>query len=413
MLLTLLLFANADYLKHNYVVPSKLNGGSVGFVIDSNWRWVRKDNSNCFAGVWVGCSGPVECYKCIIEGVPAEDYISPYGVKSIDDVLELGYVTKGPYSTNYGSRLYMVKDDKYLNFDLYNKEFSFDIDVSDIPCGLNVAVYFVPLKPILDKGGAMYGTGYGDAQCAKDIQFLQGFANTNNTGSCARELDVWEGNRHANAFTVHNCKLDSLCKSPESCGDGDNRYNGLCDKDGADLNPQRSGITNLYGYASSFSIDTSKVFTVKTKFVVGGDKLKFINRTFVQDGKTVDGGFLSDDVIAVNKAKFTEKNYHKTLGGLSAFDLNGLNLVVSLWDDYSAKMAWLDGVYPPGSTKAGDRRGPCAADKRDPTYLRANYPNSKVKLSNFKLVNIENKPQPPVKNIKFDQFCSKYEIKCV
>ena len=54
-------------------------------------------------------------------------------------------------------------------FNLLNKEFTFDVDVSNLPCGLNGALYFVEM--LRDGGlseyptndcGAAYGTGIQD-----------------------------------------------------------------------------------------------------------------------------------------------------------------------------------------------------------------------------------------------------------
>ena len=72
-------------------------------------------------------------------------------------------------------------------FKLVNREFSFDVDVSALPCGLNGALYFVEMdedggvsKYPNNKAGAKYGTGYCDAQCPHDIKFINGEANIKN-----------------------------------------------------------------------------------------------------------------------------------------------------------------------------------------------------------------------------------------
>lgn len=96
--------------------------------------------------------------------------------------LKLQLVTKGPYSTNIGSRLYMIETDtKYQMFNLLNTEITFDVDVSNLPCGLNGALYFVSMdadgglsKYSTNKAGAKYGTGYCDAQCPRDLKFING-----------------------------------------------------------------------------------------------------------------------------------------------------------------------------------------------------------------------------------------------
>ena len=59
----------------------------------------------------------------------------------------------------------METDTKYQMFNLINNEFTFDVDVSNLPCGLNGALYFVEMASDggLGKGnnkaGAKYGTG--------------------------------------------------------------------------------------------------------------------------------------------------------------------------------------------------------------------------------------------------------------
>jgi cellulose 1,4-beta-cellobiosidase len=53
-------------------------------------------------------------------------------------------VTHGQYGDNIGSRVYLLESsDRYKMFKLLNREFSFDVDVSALECGLNGALYFV------------------------------------------------------------------------------------------------------------------------------------------------------------------------------------------------------------------------------------------------------------------------------
>lgn len=63
-------------------------------------------------------------------------------------------------------------------FRLLNQEFTFDVDISQLPCGVNGALYFVEMdqdgglsKYPGNKAGAAYGTGYCDAQCPQDLKF--------------------------------------------------------------------------------------------------------------------------------------------------------------------------------------------------------------------------------------------------
>jgi cellulose 1,4-beta-cellobiosidase len=61
--------------------------------------------------------------------------------------LKLGYLTKGSYSTNIGSRVYLLGDEShYKLFKLENNEFTFTVDDSSLECGLNVALYHVAME---------------------------------------------------------------------------------------------------------------------------------------------------------------------------------------------------------------------------------------------------------------------------
>ena len=75
----------------------------------------------------------------------------------------------------------MQDETNYQMFKLMNQEFSFDVDVSNLPCGLNGAVYLVQMdqdggmsKFPNNKAGAKFGTGYCDSQCPHDIKFING-----------------------------------------------------------------------------------------------------------------------------------------------------------------------------------------------------------------------------------------------
>merc|ERR1712050_777559 len=113
-------------------------------------------------------------------------------------------------------------------------------------------------------------------------------------GACCAEMDIWEANSMSTAYTPHPCKLDSQLRCEGiACGDNDKdqRYKGVCDKDGCDLNPFRMGNHTFYGRGPSYAVDTSKPMTVVTQFLTddGTDEgsLSEIRRFYVQDGKTV------------------------------------------------------------------------------------------------------------------------------
>jgi len=193
----------------------------------------------------------------------------------------------------------MDTDSSYQQFKLLNKEFTFTADVANLPCGLNGALYFVEMNKNGDIGGgnaagAKYGTGYCDAQCPNDLKFINGEANAEGWkggagkfGSCCAELDIWEANSVSEAYTSHPCTVDGQHKcSGQECGNPD-RYGGVCDRDGCDLNPYRVGVKDFFGKGQT--IDTSKPVTVVTQFHTddGTDtgNLSEIVRFFVQEGK--------------------------------------------------------------------------------------------------------------------------------
>jgi cellulose 1,4-beta-cellobiosidase len=123
---------------------------------------------------------------------------------------------------------------------LLNQEFSFDVDVSELPCGLNGALYLVEMDA--DGGmsyptndcGAEFGTGYCDAQCPHDMKWINGEANcddwnpsdndvnagTGHYGACCAEMDLWEANSMAHSYTTHPCEISGQyrCEGTE-CGD--------------------------------------------------------------------------------------------------------------------------------------------------------------------------------------------------
>jgi cellulose 1,4-beta-cellobiosidase len=389
------------------------------YSLDSSWRWSHNENDmskNCFGGSTFDasqCPDPITCAKnCVLEGVPLDQFKSPYGVSTTGDSIRMNYVTVGTYGTNYGSRGYIVDEsgESYQGFDLLNRDFVMTADMNNLGCGLNGAVYFVEVPLNGDayfSGGhaAAYGLFYADAQLPQ-IKWAPGFANTNKTGLGAHEMDIWEANKMAIQFTPHACKKPgiTLCTNPVDCGIGSNRYKSQCDMDGADYNPYREGDTKFYGPDSTFKVDSSKPVEIHTEFITDNGKddgdLVSIHRFYVQNGKTIEGFVQTDETIAKQKDKFNEVNYFATLGGMKAIGdsmKRKMVLVLSIWDDSSpAQMKWLDGVYPHGSTMPGSKRGPCSSVGQDPATLRRTVPDSHVIYSNIQLNKIGTKASSPM-----------------
>ena len=112
-----------------------------------------------------------------------DSHAGTYGITTSGNALTLKFVTDGPYSTNIGSRVYLLSGDdtNYEIFGLKNQEFTFDVDMSQLPSGLNGALYFVEMdhdggmaRFPTNKAGSKYGTGYCDTQCPHDIKFING-----------------------------------------------------------------------------------------------------------------------------------------------------------------------------------------------------------------------------------------------
>jgi len=304
-------------------------------------------------------------------------------------------------------------------FNLKNREFTFTVDVSELPCGLNGALYFVEMDK--DGGmsrfpgnaaGAKYGTGYCDAQCPQDVKFLNGQANTINWdstnsqgqfGSCCIELDLWEANSISSAYTPHPCSITGQyrCNGTE-CGAGSLRYSGVCDKDGCDFNSYRMGATSFYG--PGLTVDTNKPITVVTQFLTdtGGDNgvLSEIRRIYLQDGKQISNsmgmwpGLTSYDSITNQMCKDIKETFGDTddftpNGGLKAMGEaldRGMVLVMSLWTDSYSNMLWLDSLSPTTGSPStpGVARGSCATTSGVASEVISTAASATVKFSEVK-----------------------------
>jgi cellulose 1,4-beta-cellobiosidase len=325
--------------------------------LDANWRWYHTTGesgtpnawTNCFDGTdfvedycptdpnapsaWSGydTAGDMCVALCGVDNVSEEQWENTYGVTTSADGSELSLKFK--QGDNVGSRLYLMEEDgeEYFGFNLLNREFSMDVDVNDLVCGLNGAVYFVdmPLNGNAhygsDYAGAKYGTGYCDAQCPHDIKYILGEGNNldwdesasnGRYGACCAEWDIWEANREANAFTNHVCietdnyPTDTITRCDDRefseapdhptfgfCGDNDGvrqepnfdaRMKSMCDKNGCDFQPYRLGNQDHYGPGPSYQVDSTRPMTVVTQFITDNGQddgnLSEIRRYYVQDG---------------------------------------------------------------------------------------------------------------------------------
>lgn len=221
-------------------------------------------------------------------------------------------------------------------------------------------------------------------------------------------MDIWEANLNSAAYTPHVCTVSGQYRcSGTECGDGDNRYGGVCDKDGCDFNSWRMGDQTFYG--NSKTVDTSKTFTVVTQFITSDNttsgQLSEIRRLYVQNGKVIQnsavkvsgmssGNSITDSFCNAQKTAFGDTNSFEDRGGLGSMDTalaNGMVLALSIWDDHAANMLWLDSNYPTtgDASTPGISRGPCATTSGNPTDVESQSPNSSVVYSNIKFGDID------------------------
>ncbi|RLN52506.1 hypothetical protein BBJ29_007288 [Phytophthora kernoviae] len=276
---------------------------------------------------------------------------------------------------------------KYKQFQLLNQEFTFDIDMSLLPCGSNGALYFVKMD------------------CQHGLRFINGEANFNDTyGSCCTEMDIYESNSMAMVYTTYPCSIDDQQRylDEKDCGiTEETHFSGWYDKDGCDFNPFRMGNMAFYGRGKDFDIDTTRPFTLITQFVTDDNteagELLVIRRLYKQDGRVISNSgstyptlnssnSITDTMYNASKAYFDEHPY--VMGRLAQLGqqmIGGMTLAMSIWVDYGSNMIWLDS-YSTGKdpTVPGALRGSCPNHGGNPESVFAESSNAAVKFMNIR-----------------------------
>jgi cellulase len=360
------------------------NGGckqqTNAIVLDAASHSIHQaQNSALGCGNWgsgpdaTACPDEETCFKnCVMEGI--SDY-STYGVKTSGDKLTLDMYGKNGVSS---PRVYLLAENEksYEMMKLTNKEFTFDVDVSKLPCGMNGALYLSEMEEKggegkLNPGGAAYGTGYCDAQCFV-TPWVNGVGNVQAKGACCNEMDIWEANKRATQIAPHTCNKPGLYQ----CSGTECAFDGVCDKNGCGDNPYVKGDKTYYG--PGLTVDTSKPFTVVTQFPAKNGTLQEIRRIYVQNGKVIENamisttGHMNDEYCTKNGAtKFLSLGAMKGMG--QSLD-RGMVLAMSVWWDESGFMKWLD----------SGNAGPCNATEGDPKMIQKIEPRPTVTFSQFK-----------------------------
>jgi len=157
------------------------------------------------------------------------------------------------------------------------------------------------------------------------------------------------------------------------------------------------GVTDFYG--PGMTIDTNKKIGVVTQFHGSGSTLNDIKRFYVVNGQSiansdsaipgVEGNSITDKFCEQQKQVFGDTSSFAARGGNNGMGSSlskGHVLVMSLWDDHSVNMLWLDSTFPTDKDPSapGVARGTCSVDSGKPDDVEKNSPNAQVTFSNIR-----------------------------
>jgi len=187
----------------------------------------------------------------------------------------------------------------YWQTPLADNVWSYDIDVSQVSCKCNAAMYWVNMPGY--ENGEPYPADWGVYYC--DANFVN--------GNWCPEYDTFEGNAESLQVALHTCEYEPPLEYPS------------CDRGGCATNAC-DGISGQYGRGRT--IDTTRPYRISHAQIMDGDFLVASNHYFNQEGK-------SASFSACNDA-----DYMKQMG----YNMHGMVAVFSLWD-MGCDESWLDG----------------------------------------------------------------------
>ena len=264
----------------------------------------------------------------MIDGKPQTKY-----VLSGDWAKDFVHVNNNSVTLRGGGRIYLgdspsatITPTSYYNMPLLGKRFKVDVNMSNVGCNCNGAVYFVTMP------------GYNSAQQPAPGKTDEYYCDANAVGGTwCPEMDLMEANKFAMASTAHTCDYHAP------------HYYSSCDKGGCGTNVLDVASNN---YGPGKLIDTNKPFTLSVSFIVGGNgRLTTVNNYFLQEGRNFNFNSCNPD-------------YLQWMG----MSLPGIVMTASLWGTGEGGMSWLDG-------KSGCHGG-------------CNLPSSSVTFSNIQLENM-------------------------
>lgn len=218
-------------------------------------------------------------------------------------------VNGGSITLQAGARVYLGDNyttaftpNGFYEADLFGKRFKVDMDLSQVGCNCNGAIYTVSM-PAYSSSQQLQPGKEGDYYCdANQVG-----------GTFCPEMDISEANKYAMASTPHTCNYVPP------------HYYSSCDKGGC-------GANVLDSHSGEFgpgkTIDTNKPFTLSVSFINSGNPpvLSVVNNYFWQEGRTIQFNSCNE-------------NYLQWMGK----SLPGMVITMSLWGTGSGGMSWLDG----------------------------------------------------------------------
>ncbi|EAA28406.2 glycoside hydrolase family 7 protein [Neurospora crassa] len=170
---------------------------------------------------------------------------------------------------------------------------------------------------------------------------------------------------HDHDFASLQANGPFLCNG-DQCDELEKSGSGMRARKGCGINPFRLGAPEFYGKDQEHKVDTSRPFTVVTRFFTDDNSttgaLTEIRRVYIQDGKTFPATY-SSNIKALNhantspsggkfEAALTEGycsargfDDHVRLDGLKTMGQalgRGMIMVLSIWNSERDSMAWLD-----------------------------------------------------------------------
>jgi cellulose 1,4-beta-cellobiosidase len=266
------------------------------------------------------------------------------GSSSTAYILQAGGTRYGGVSTSgnsvtvrHGSRAYIgstcaqsYQPNVFEPLYLLDKSLSFTVDLSQVSCGCNAALYLTEM-PAYNQNNQPDPTRCGDYYCdANQV-----------CGVFCPEMDIMEANNHAFQITPHKCDAPS----------GKHYYS--CDGGGCGQNLVRNNPQS-FGFGSNYIINTQQPVQVSISFQTSGGMLSRIVTDVMQNGRNVQ---------IVHDSSRCGNGY---LSSMTDAFRTGMVVIFTFWGSTGSVMSWLD--VPP-----------CSINEACNTNAAATFSNIQIK----------------------------------